>query len=68
MSLVCTHGDQHGHQRADTAPGALHFLKATPETVHWGYFSPAIKPALRIRAAIWFRPRRSPTTPAMRPT
>ena len=50
MSLVCTHGDRHGHQRADTAPGALHFLKATPETVHWGYFSPAIKPALRIKS------------------
>jgi acetamidase/formamidase len=29
-------------------PGALHVLKATPETVHWGYFSPTIAPALRV--------------------
>ncbi|NMN06671.1 MULTISPECIES: acetamidase/formamidase family protein [unclassified Novosphingobium] len=46
MSLVCNHG----HRQADTAPGALHYLKATPETVHWGYFSPDIKPALTIRS------------------
>lgn len=46
MSLVC----KHGQQRTDTAPGALHYLKATPETVHWGYFSPSIKPALTIKS------------------
>ncbi|GMM62242.1 acetamidase/formamidase family protein [Novosphingobium pituita] len=46
MSLVCNHG----RQRAETAPGALHTLKATPETVHWGYFSPSIKPALTIKS------------------
>lgn len=50
MSLVCNHGDRHSQQQAKTVPGALHTLKATPETVHWGYFSPDIKPALTIRS------------------
>ena len=27
-------------------PENLHHLRATPETVHWGYFHPNIKPAL----------------------
>ena len=31
-------------------PGALHHLRATPETVHWGYFSPEIKPALTVKS------------------
>ena len=35
---------------ARSAPGALHHLKATPETIHWGYFSPDIKPALTVRS------------------
>ncbi|MED5545930.1 acetamidase/formamidase family protein [Novosphingobium profundi] len=36
--------------RATAMPGALHHLKATPETVHWGYFSPEIKPVLRVKS------------------
>ena len=31
-------------------PENLHHLKATPETVHWGYFHPNIKPALRVKS------------------
>jgi len=46
MALICKHGEA----RAMTAPGALHKLKATPETVHWGYFSPEIKPALIVKS------------------
>jgi acetamidase/formamidase len=36
--------------RQDSVPQALHHLRATPETVHWGYFSPEIAPALRVRS------------------
>jgi acetamidase/formamidase len=46
MALVCKQGEM----RATSKPGALHMLKATPETIHWGYFSPEIKPALRINS------------------
>lgn len=46
MALICTH---QAH-RQETRPGALHQLRATPQTVHWGYFSPEIKPALRVRS------------------
>ncbi|WP_157216315.1 acetamidase/formamidase family protein [Flavisphingomonas formosensis] len=46
MALICDHGTI----RHDLKPGALHRLDATPETVHWGYFSPDIKPALTIRS------------------
>ncbi|ACT60230.1 acetamidase/formamidase family protein [Hirschia baltica] len=46
MALICDHGEQ----RKDTKPGALHTLKATPETVHWGYFHPNIKPALYVKS------------------
>ncbi|MES1973466.1 MAG: acetamidase/formamidase family protein [Pseudomonadota bacterium] len=46
MSLVC----ETGTVRDNVRPGALHFLRATPDTVHWGYFSPEIKPALTIRS------------------
>ena len=46
MALICAHGTQ----RADTRPSALHQLKATPETVHWGYFSPEVKPALTVKS------------------
>lgn len=31
-------------------PENLHHLKATPETVHWGYFHPNINPALRVKS------------------
>ena len=31
-------------------PAALHHLKATPQTVHWGYFDAALAPALNVRS------------------
>lgn len=46
MALICRHGET----RATTRPRAIHQLKATPENVHWGYFSPEIKPALVVRS------------------
>jgi hypothetical protein len=46
MALICKQGET----RATTMPGALHKLKATPETIHWGYFSPDIKPALTVKS------------------
>lgn len=39
-----------GRPRRDLAPGALYTLKATPKTVHWGYFDPSLAPALRVRS------------------
>ena len=39
-----------GESRADTKPGALHHLKATPQTVHWGYFDAALAPALKVKS------------------
>jgi acetamidase/formamidase len=36
--------------RPDEAPGALHHLKATPRTVHWGYFDAALAPALTVKS------------------
>ena len=44
MALIC----ERGTVRPETKPDALHRLAATPETVHWGYFSPDIPPALTI--------------------
>jgi acetamidase/formamidase len=38
------------HRRQGTEPRALHHLPATPATVHWGYFSCSLAPALRIRS------------------
>ena len=32
------------------APGALHSLRATSATVHWGYFDAALAPALTVRS------------------
>lgn len=46
MALIC----DHGKQRSEVRPGGIHVLRATPETVHWGYFSPEIPPALRVRS------------------
>lgn len=46
MPFIC----EPGETRADIVPGALHCLPATPETVHWGYFDPSIRPALRIKS------------------
>lgn len=31
-------------------PGELHRLEATPDTIHWGYFDPALAPVLRVRS------------------
>ncbi|TCP29877.1 acetamidase/formamidase family protein [Sphingomonas sp. BK235] len=39
-----------GEKRFDTEARALHLLKATPETIHWGYFHPEVKPALRVNS------------------
>jgi acetamidase/formamidase len=46
MAFICEATDQ----RPDTLPGALHHLRATPQTVHWGYFDAAIAPALRVKS------------------
>ncbi|MDR3507564.1 MAG: acetamidase/formamidase family protein [Caulobacteraceae bacterium] len=46
MAFICDDGET----RADTLPGALHRLNATPETVHWGYFDPARAPSLRVKS------------------
>jgi acetamidase/formamidase len=34
--------------RPDTAPGALHHLRASPKTVHWGYFDAALASVLTV--------------------
>jgi len=36
--------------RHATTPRALHHLRATSATVHWGYFDAALAPALRVRS------------------
>lgn len=46
MPFIC----EPGQSRPDVLPGALHTLKATPNTVHWGYFDPSIGPSLRIKS------------------
>ncbi|MHB8528917.1 MAG: acetamidase/formamidase family protein [Caulobacteraceae bacterium] len=33
---------------AESPPGALHRLRATPASVHWGYFDAALAPALKV--------------------
>lgn len=40
---------------AKSANGALHYLRATPKTVHWGYFDAGLAPALRVRSGdfVW---------------
>ena len=30
--------------------GGLHKLRATPDTVHWGYFDPAIAPVIKVKS------------------
>ena len=37
-------------KRAQLVPSALHKLRATPETIHWGYFDAARAPALRVKS------------------
>jgi len=46
MPFIC----EPGQTRPDVLPGALHTLRATPQTVHWGYFDPSLAPSLRIRS------------------
>ena len=46
MPFIC----DDGQPRPDTVPGALHQLKATPKTVHWGYFDAALAPVLRVKS------------------
>lgn len=46
MALIC----DGGQVRHEVKTGAIHHLRATPDTVHWGYFHPEIKPALRVRS------------------
>ncbi len=46
MTLIA---DEHQAERARLRP-ALHELRATPKTVHWGYFDAALAPVLRVRS------------------
>jgi len=46
MSLC--HNDANAREKV--TPSALHKLRATPKTVHWGYFDPAIAPALTVKS------------------
>ncbi|KRA58396.1 formamidase [Caulobacter sp. Root655] len=46
MPFIC----EPGQTRPDVLPGALHTLRATPKTVHWGYFDPSTGPSLRIKS------------------
>lgn len=46
MAFIC----EPTEARSNPKPKNLHFLRATPETVHWGYFHPEIKPALKIES------------------
>jgi len=46
MALICDHGTS----RQQSRPNALHRLDATPETVHWGFFSPELAPALTVHS------------------
>ena len=39
-----------GNRAWEEAPGALHHLRATPKTVHWGYFDAALAPVLRVKS------------------
>ncbi len=46
MALI----ERAGEARRDVVPGALHHLRASPETVHWGYFDAALAPVLRVKS------------------
>jgi acetamidase/formamidase len=46
MAFIC----KPGQTRDEPAPGALHILKATPETIHWGYFDASIPPVLKVKS------------------
>lgn len=51
MAFIC----EAVEPRESIRPGALHHLKATPRTVHWGYFDPAIAPVLKVRSGDWIQ-------------
>lgn len=36
--------------RAELAPSALHRIRATPETIHWGYFDASRAPIVRVKS------------------
>lgn len=40
--------EQPQQMSAATTPTDLHYLPATPDTVHWGYFDPALAPVLQV--------------------
>ena len=46
MPFIC----DAGQPRPDTTPGALHHLRASPATCHWGYFDAALAPVLRVKS------------------
>jgi acetamidase/formamidase len=46
LAFIC----EAGQTRPDTQLGALHHLKATPATVHWGYFDAALAPVLKVKS------------------
>ena len=46
MAFIC----KPGQTRDVPAPGALHTLRATPETIHWGYFDASIAPVISVRS------------------
>jgi acetamidase/formamidase len=46
MAFIC----EAGETRTVPTPGALHELRATVETVHWGYFDASIPPVLRVKS------------------
>lgn len=45
MTLIQSAGDSR-----DTTPGSLHWLPATPQSVHWGYFDAGLAPVLTVRS------------------
>lgn len=45
------HTNLQGSQASDhTNPTALHVLRATPETCHWGYFDAALAPVVKVKS------------------
>ena len=47
MPLNSAHDTQ---ARDRIVPSAIHTLRATPKTVHWGYFDAALAPALKVKS------------------
>lgn len=46
MAFIC----EDGEIRPEVIPGALHHLKASSQTVHWGYFDAAKAPVLKVKS------------------